>query len=298
MKQNPDEKKFSKAKVAVATSIMTAAIMSTSGLGGVALANGTMTDEDTGKTGLIEISGYGTASAEPELARISVRVTSRCNNTSIEAKNANAVLSNQIIEVLRKYVPEESIGDDTFRIVADPGANVRQTETEGYGESLKIICERKWRASEHISAAIKDFGDLPGLQDELLQTIDAAIASSPTTGATQTWAEMDSPWFDLTETTWLRIKNEAQTNALANARQKVAVFESSCNFTGLRLIRVSDPKFTATRSYDKVAMASATTSTPVRPSMIEVSSQFDFVWSYLEANVDPSAPGGARCLVR
>jgi uncharacterized protein YggE len=288
-------KQFSaKMKPSGSRAAVVAAIFSACAASGVGLADSAAVDDATEKTGLIEISGYGTASAEPELARISVRVTSRCNNTSIEAKNANAVLSNQIIEVLKKYVPEESIGDDTFRIVADPGANVRQTETEGYGESLKIICERKWRASEHISAAIKDFGDLPGLQDELLQTIDAAIASSPTTGASQTWAEMDSPWFDLTETTWLRIKNEAQTNALANARQKVAVFESSCNFTGLRLIRVSDPKFTATRSYDKVAMASATTSTPVRPSMIEVSSQFDFVWSYLEA----SSPGGTRCLVR
>jgi|GEM_PF-1679329 len=273
-------------KIKAATTFLTATLVAAGAVSGNAMA-----DEDTEKRGLIEISGYGTASAEPELVRISLHVTSRCNNTSIEAKDANAVLANEIIDVLRKYAPEESVGDDTFRILADPGSNVRQTETEGYGESLRVICERKWRASEHISAAIKNFADLPALQDELLRVIDKAVAAAPTTGASQTWAELDSPWFDLTTATWDRLKNDAQSNALANARHKVAVFEASCNFSGLRLIRVSDPKFTATRSYDKVAMAAAATSTPVKPNMIEVSSQFDFVWSYLEA----SSPGGQRC---
>ena len=240
--------------------------------------------------GTIRVNGYGEASAETELVRIGVRVFSRCNETSVAAKNANAVLANQVLDVLKKYVPEGSENDQTFRIIANPGANVRQTETEGYGEHMKIICERKWRASESISATIKKIEDVPALQDELLQAVDAASGSG--SGVTQTWAEIDAPVFDLLPATWEKIKSEAQANALADARKKVAVFDSACSFTGMRLVRVSDPKFTETRVYDKVAYARISTDTPIMPDALQVSSTWDFVWAYDKA----STSGGPQCL--
>ncbi len=242
--------------------------------------------------GTISVNGYGEASAETELVRIGVRVISRCNETSVAAKNANAVLANQILDVLKKYVPEESQHDKTFRITAKPGANVRQTESEGYGEHLKVICEHKWRASESISAAIKKLDDLPALQDELLQAVDAASSTEAGAGFAQTWAEIDAPVFDLLPTTWDKIKAEAQANALADARKKVAVFDSACSFTGMHLVRVSDPKFTEARVYDKYSYARVSADTPVIPDAIEVSSTWDFVWDYDKA----STSGGPQCL--
>lgn len=244
--------------------------------------------DSTGTAGLIQVNGYGQASAEPEIVRIGVRIISRCNESSVAAKNANAALANQVIDLLKKYAPEDSVNDPAFRIIASPGANIRQTESEGYGEHLKIICEQKWRASEWISVAMKKLDSLPALQDDLLLAVDAAA----TVGVAQTWAEIDAPIFDLLPATWERIKAEAQANALASARKKVAIFDSACTFTGMRLIKASDPKFTEARVYDKVAYARASSETPVMPNLIEVSSSWDFVWAYDKA----STSGGARCL--
>jgi uncharacterized protein YggE len=232
------------------------------------------------------VSGHGSASAKPELVHLQTRVTSRCNETSIAAKEANAVLANKIITVLEPHLAASTDVPGMDPITTTSGPNIRQTEyTGGYGNEAKVLCDHKWRASETITAVITDMEKLPRIQDELLKLVDAesSVESLP-----QTWAEVDSPRFGLKSTTMARLKVEAQEAAWLDARSKVDVLGRSCQFPGLRLIRASEPSFSAAPVYKVAAMAAPDNAeTPMLPGAISVSAQWNFVWGY-----DP-VPGGS-----
>ncbi|MEY4631846.1 MAG: hypothetical protein RIQ81_1966 [Pseudomonadota bacterium] len=230
--------------------------------------------------GLIEVTGSGSASAEPELVRLSISVTSRCNETSIAARDANAILSNKIIEVIERYAAPAADIPGMEPLIATSGANVRQTEYSGYGEDAKVICDNKWRASEWISGIFTDLDKLPAIQDELLRLIDQ---ESVVTGHAQTWAEIAAPNFDLKPETNARLKVEAQQRAWKDALGKVDVFKSACNLEGLRMIRASEPHFSVTPVYKAAALGQPDHSTPMRPGAISVDAEWNFTWGF-----DPS----------
>lgn len=235
--------------------------------------------------GTIEVSGHGSAAAKPELAHLQTRVTSRCNETSMGAKDSNAILANKILSILQPYLAASAEIPGLEPLTATSGSNIRQTEYTGYGNEAKVLCEHKWRASEVIRVVITDLDKLPRIQDELLKMVDAESSMEQ---LPQTWAEVDAPQFGLKAATMTRLKVEAQQSAWLDARGKVDVLGRSCQFQGLRLIKASEPSFSAAPVYKVAAMSAADSAeTPMLPGAISVSAQWNFVWGY-----DP-VPGGS-----
>lgn len=226
--------------------------------------------EDRGK---IVIIGTGKSSAEPEYFSLQINVTSLCYDTSLEAKDANAALANDLIAILQRYAT-----DPRSKVSAVGGINVRQSESVSDGERMKLICQQKWRATNLLSLESPTISDLPALQDELLTEVDRMGSVQPdATKVAQTYADLGQPGFNAYEDTLKRLRAEAQKASLEDARAQVKTFTEQCLFSDVKLQAIAPPHVESRATAYSKMVGSMTT---YIPESIEVTSTWQFEWSF------------------
>lgn len=240
----------------------------------LALASFLLTSPALAASGSIVIIGSGEAATAPEVARLSVHVTSLCYDTSRGAKDANAVLANTVLALLRSFA-----SDPLDRVTASGGANTRQTEYAAQGGTTRTLCEMKWRATNTLTISTGALDTLADLQDALLNSIDAS-AIDPQAVA-QTYAELTQPDFSLRETTLRDLRAKAQTAAYDDAKAQFDVFASRCAFQDAQLTSISPPQYDVYPRVDgRVLDTAAGGSTPIVPDDINVKASWRFEWSF------------------
>jgi uncharacterized protein YggE len=143
-----------------------------------------------GANGSIEIVGSGDASSPPQFARLSVLVVSICYDQSRTAKDANAQLANQVVDLFKRFTQGTK---DT--VTTTGGPNERETiYVPVPNGTSRILCERKWKATNGIHLQTAAIKALPDIQDEVLKLIDRAEDIDPTK-VTQTYAQLEQPTF-------------------------------------------------------------------------------------------------------
>lgn len=226
--------------------------------------------EDRGK---MVIVGTGKSRANPENFSLRIGVTSLCYDTSLAAKDANAVLANQLIAILQKYAT-----DPRSKVNAVGGINVRQSESVSDGERVRLICQQKWRATNTLTIESPTISDLPALQDEVLTEVDRMGATQPdATKVAQTYADLSQPEFNVYEETMLRLRAEAQKASLEDARMQVKTFTEQCLFSDVKLQAIAPPRVESRGTAYSKMMTSLTT---YIPEAIEVTSTWQFEWSF------------------
>lgn len=222
--------------------------------------------------GSIEIIGRGEMGSPPEFAEISATVTSICYESSREAKSANAALATEIVSIFKKQV--RSTKD---KVIATGGPNSRQTEyVYSPGGATRVLCERKWRASNQIRLEVKDWSILPDVQDEVLAAVDK---DAPDPGRTaQSYAELSQPGFRLYPETMVKLRKEAQGLAWNDAKSQLDAFKSGCSFKNLRLTKVFEPMFVTHAKFGDVP--SEAMNTPLIPDSLTIRAVWKFVWEF------------------
>jgi len=228
---------------------------------------------DSEKGSLIVI-GQGESSSLPEYAAVSVQVTSICYDSSRAAMSANAELANKILNVLNRY--KKNARDE---VVALGGMNVRQTETIYLGSASKVLCELKWRASNHLRIEMGSIADLPDLQDEILKVVDLATGVSPEQVA-QTYAEIGQTSFQLYPETTKALRKEAQIKAYDDAKAQLDTFAKRCGLENLKLLSITPPEYRVAPKYSDMGFAAASSRTPIVPDELSVSAVWRFEWSF------------------
>ena len=224
--------------------------------------------------GRLVVNGIGEVSAQPEMAQLEVTVTSMCYETSRAAKEANAQLAQKIVEKMQSFTV-----DPRDQVVATGGPNVRQTEVIPVGGENKILCERKWRASNHITLKFSRIDIVPDLQDALLEAVDQVSDVSPS-GLAQTFAELGQPHFDVYPETSLRLKHEAQAKAYDDALGQFGVFKKRCSFADERLTYIAPPQYEVIPRMRAMAAYAADSATPIIPDVVVYQAHWRFEWSY------------------
>jgi uncharacterized protein YggE len=245
----------------------------------VANAAPAATPLESEETGHVTIVGEGVASAAPEFVRLSVSVTSLCYATSRAAKDANAILANEILTVLEPFT-----ANLREPVTTTGGANLRQTEIIYLGNTPKTLCERLWRTTNTINLKVKTLDVLPDLQDQILTTIDEKGEVDPEI-STQTYAELSQPQFSLSSETIVALRSQAQGNAYDDAKAQFDTFVSRCTLRNPRLTTIEPPTYDMYPRQAGARIGEDNASTPLIPDDIAVSSSWRFIWTF-----DPS-PG-------
>jgi uncharacterized protein YggE len=226
--------------------------------------------------GSIVVIGQGSATAAPEFTRLHIEVTSICYDTSRAAKDANAILANQLVTLLKTFA---ATAPD--KVTAVGGYNDRQTEYTIVGNQTKTLCELKWRATNTLTIEMAAIDRLPDLQDQVLTAIDAVAGIDPDKVA-QTYAELGRPAFSLYPESTVKLRKEAQLKAYDDAKQQFDAFSSRCAFQGPQLTNISPPEYSYYASRDGAAIG-ADASTPIIPDEINVDARWRFEWSFTPA---------------
>lgn len=222
--------------------------------------------------GKIVTVGHGSAEAAPEYTEVNVLVTSLCYETSTAAKEANAIVAQQLLDSLKEFTR-----DPRDTITASGGPNIRQTETIPMETGYKILCERKWRASNVLSIKMAAIEDLPALQDRMLLLIDQAGVLDPEKVA-QTYGELSQPSFYVYPETLLVLRTEAQGKALDDAKAQLDNFAGRCGFADVRLNSVTPANQTIYIQADGMEMEAGPT--PIIPDTIRVRASWQFEWTF------------------
>ena len=230
-----------------------------------------LADESVGS---ITLEGRGIATNAPELVSLTVAVTSICYNSSQEASQANAEISNQILEVMKKF---QQTNED--QVTATGGANVLQTESIQVGLESKTICERKWHAENHLRIEMGQMLSLPDLQDQVLAVVRNAGGVDPNL-ATQTYAEFGRPEFHLRPESAKKMRETAQISAFDDAKAQLAALSTRCSFQNLRLVRVSPSEYSYVYKLAGERVPAYSTSTPVIPDEMEVQAVLRMEWEF------------------
>ncbi len=226
--------------------------------------------------GRITVFGEGSASAAPEFARMLINVTSICYNKSSDAKEANAVLANKIMAVLRSFA-----GDAT-KISALGGANTLASESIYRNNQYETLCTLKWRAGNALSIDGLGIDMVPALQDQVLAVTDATGAPNPDL-TIQTFAELGAPSFHLTPATMQRLQSEAQGQAYDDAKRQLDTFAARAGLGEPRLEAISPPTVEVIQPRsdgDIQAEPSSSAETPIAPGAIVVHAKWKFEWSF------------------
>jgi uncharacterized protein YggE len=232
--------------------------------------------------GRVEIYGKGEVSAKPEQAQITVSVVSLCYDKSRDAVNANAVLADKLVKLMqaRTRAPQD-------KVVATGGQTVRQTEYlyEEGGANRKVLCERKWRASNTLTLKTSALNEVADIQDAILVAIDGAEETRAGVTA-QTYAQLSQPSFVLLPGTLTKLRAQAQKDAYADAKAQFENFRSVCPFQNPQLVSVTPPQAVTPmpRFAAPASVEAGGTATPILPDELVVSAQWKFVWEY-----EPSA---------
>lgn len=225
--------------------------------------------------GTISITGNGEASHAPDEYRFDIIVTSICYETTKAAQSQNSTLANQIIELTQQYklAPND-------KITTSPGGFIRSTEyvpTEN--DRSKIICENRWKTWNTIRLTLHDFSKLPGLQEELTTFLGSTEAVN-IDKKEQTYVQISSPQFSLTEDNLNKTRKLAQQSALMDAKNQLQNFNDSCDFRSLKLMSVAVPTFDSWVRYGTKSASISESSTPVIPEEITVTAAWSFTWEF------------------
>lgn len=224
--------------------------------------------------GAIEIVGRAESEAPPEFTTIQVSVTSICYDQSRGAKDANAILSNDIIKILQKFVKKEK-----DKVTAKGGQNVRQTEyTTSPDGTTRVLCDKKWRATNSISLQTADLADIPEIQDQVLAAIDKMEGINPNKVA-QSYAELMQPNFFLYPETVSRLQKEVQKKAWDDAKEQLQVFKDKCTFKNAMLKSIGQPGFSRYPVAENLPHVKSAY-TPIIPDTIHIKAVWQFVWSF------------------
>jgi len=229
----------------------------------------------------IVVVGNGEARSAPEFTRLSVNVISICFDSSQAARNANARLANEIVELFRELLDQ----DAPDRVVTRPGASVIQSETVWSEDERRVICERKWRFTNTVSIELRDIDVLAELQDRLTMIIDVTADIDPDLAA-QTYGEIDPPSFHLYPETLREMRSSAQRSAYDDARHQYDALSQRCHFEGTRLIRVAPPSYDVSPMFQGEALKldAASSETPILPDELSVSVSLEFIWSFVDSD--------------
>ncbi|MFM8312654.1 MAG: SIMPL domain-containing protein [Deltaproteobacteria bacterium] len=230
--------------------------------------------------GTIQITGKGEVSSPPDLYYLDIKVMSICYDSTQRAKNANAQISNKLVELGKKYIntPED-------KITTYPGGFVRETEyIPGEDGHNRILCERKWRTWNTVRLTLHTLSSLPTVQDALVSFLTPIELVSPDR-IDQSYAQISSPQFSLTEANFNKLRKESQQAALQDAKNQFQNFDANCHFKSAKLSSLNQPSFTHVYRYASKASDESDTSTPVIPESISVTAIWNFTWEF------ESAPG-------
>lgn len=233
-----------------------------------------------GIAGQLLVVGQGEASSAPDKYTIQLTVTSICYETTQQAKNENSQLANQLIALSQKYKRSEN-----DKITTHPGGFIRSTEyLPEESHHSKILCERKWKTWNTVTLNLHDIQSLPSLQDELVDFLKPYETLS-IDKTEQTFIQLSSPQFGLTEENEKSLQKQAQNLSLKDAQEQIKNFDDTCHFASLKLESVASPSFTNTVRYGAKSVGSNESSTPVIPEQITVTAIWNFIWEF------DSAPG-------
>jgi uncharacterized protein YggE len=224
--------------------------------------------------GSITLEGRGVARSAPELVSLRIAVTSICYNSSQEASQANAEISNQVLEILKKFKQTEA-----DQVTATGGANVLQTESNQVGLEPKIICERKWHAENHLRIEMTNMPALPDLQDQVFAVLKDSGGIDPNLAA-QTYAEFGRPEFHLRPESAKKMRDTAQMSAFDDAKAQLAALETRCSFQNLRLVRVNPSEYSYIYKLAGERAPAYSTSTPIIPDELEVQAVLRMEWQF------------------
>jgi uncharacterized protein YggE len=231
--------------------------------------------------GSVTLEGRGSSSSSPEFVSLGIVVTSICYDSSTEAAAANSEMANRILDVFQNFKRT-----DKDRITATGGANSLQTETTQIGAESKVLCEMKWHAENYLKIEMSNIDELPKLQDQVLAAIEGPGTIDPA-HATQTFSEFGKPEFHLYPETAKKMRESAQVSAFDDAKSQLNALSTRCEFTNLRLIRLSPAEYSYIYKLAGERMPVLTSSTPVIPDELEVTATLRMEWAF--------DPGSAAC---
>lgn len=224
--------------------------------------------------GSVTLEGRGSSSNAPEFVSLGVAVTSICYNSSTEAAQANSEIANRILAVFQNFKRNEN-----DRITATGGANSLQTETTQVGAESKVLCEMKWRAENYLKIEMSNIEELPQLQDQVMAAVQGLGSIDPTQVA-QTFSEFGRPEFHLYPKTAQKMRESAQVLAFDDAKSQLNALSTRCEFTNLRLTRLSPAEYSYIYKLAGERMPVLTTSTPVIPDELEVTATLRIEWAF------------------
>ena len=228
--------------------------------------------------GTIQITGKGEASSAPDLYYLDIKVTSICYDSTQRAKNANAQITNRLVELGKKHIktPED-------KITTYPGGFIRETEyvpaEDGHN---RILCERKWKTWNTVRLSLHNLTSLPAVQDDLVSFL-APIETVSLERIDQSYAQISSPQFSLTEVNLNKLRKESQDAALKDAKNQFHNFDVNCHFKSAKLISLNQPSFNHIYRYTSKLSDESDSSTPVIPESISVTAIWNFTWEFESA---------------
>lgn len=230
------------------------------------------------EAGTIQITGEGRVSSPPNEVSLAITIYSICYDSTLEARNANSVQTEKLLNAIKKYQKKEN-----DLLTTSPGGFVLSTEYIPSEEGRdRILCERKWKTWNKIKTTLHSLDDFSLLQDELTKLISSEESINPDKKA-QSFVHISSPAFSLTEETMLNLRKAAQRAALFDAQDQFSNFDANCNFIGVHLTTVSSPVFNSLVRFEAKGAFNNDTLTPTIPEDIIVSASWTFIWEFKES---------------
>jgi hypothetical protein len=158
--------------------------VSTLALAALLLPAALAAQQDEPKPRILSVTGEGTASAAPEVARVRVGVVTE-SKTAREASEENARKMTRVVDALRKAgVPEDKI--QTVQLTIDPAYD--------YGDGRQVL--RGFQARNVVEAKTRDLARLGDVLDAIIQvggnTVEGILFELEDPGAAQARAMADA----------------------------------------------------------------------------------------------------------
>ena len=227
------------------------------------------------RAGTIQITGNGEASSPPDMYHMDIKVISICYESTQEAKNENAKIANNLIKLSQKF-----LRDSNDKVTTYPGGFIRDTEyIPGDDGHSKTLCERKWKTWNTVRLTLHDLKSLPAVQDEIL-TYLAPIEALQPNKKEQSFVQLSSPEFSLTDENRTKLRRQAQQAALQDAKDQFLNFDANCHFKSAKLNSLTPPSFSSVLRYASKAAETSDSATPVIPENITVTATWNFIWEF------------------
>ena len=199
---------------------------------------------------ILRVSGEGSVEIAPEIARISIGVTTT-GATAMEALSKNNQDSSRLVKAIR----EAGIAGRDVQ-TSDLSVEPEYAEDD---EEDRII---GWRAINSLTVTT---ADLENLGDLITVLFDAGGNTA------------NAPDFDLTEASKLRALRDAERKALAEARDQAEATAAALGMRVARTLLVSDSKVNFSGGGRYIVVTGSRMSrpaVPIEPGMIEVQAEY------------------------